>query len=287
MTDILVFGRSGQVATELARAAPGALCLGRDAADLSVPGAAAEAIASHSPGAVINAAAWTAVDAAEEERAAAHRLNADAPAEIAAACADAGIPLVHISTDYVFRGDRGPWAPDDPTGPISAYGETKLAGEEAVRAAGGAHAILRTAWVFSAHGGNFVKTMLRVGATRDSLSVVADQHGAPTPAADIAAACLTIAEALRADPAKTGTYHFAGTPDTTWAGFAREIFARAGLSTTVEDIATADWPTPAARPADSRLDCSTTEAVFGLARPDWRAGLDRVLADLQTTKDDA
>ena len=284
---ILVFGKSGQVAQEIARAAPGALCLGRDDADLTVPGAAADAIRRHGPTAVINAAAWTAVDAAEDERAAAHRLNADAPAEIAAAAAGIGAALVHISTDYVFDGTgERPWRPDDPTGPQSAYGETKLAGERAVAEAmgQGAWAVLRTSWVFSAHGGNFVKTMLRVGATRDRLGVVDDQTGGPTPAADIAAATLRIADALTSDPGLSGVYHFSGAPDVTWAGFARAIFGAAGMATAVDPIATADWPTPAARPANSRLDCSATKAAFGIDRPDWRTGLDAVLAELRETE---
>ena len=279
---VLVFGRSGQVARELARRLPEAVCLGRDAADLSVPGAAARAVADHAPDAVINAAAWTAVDAAETERDAAMRLNADAPGEIAAAARDAGAVLVHLSTDYVFDGTSGPWRPDDPTGPVSAYGETKLAGERAVADAmgQGGWAILRTAWVFSAHGSNFVKTMLRVGAERDVLRVVEDQRGGPTPADAIAAACVTVAEGLRAGQAG-GVHHFAGAPDTTWAGFARAIFDRAGMATRVEGIPSSEYPTPAARPADSRLDCASLETAFGIARPDWQAGLDRVLAELK------
>lgn len=278
---LLVFGRTGQVATELARIAPSAIFLGRDAADLADPPACAAAIAAHRPDAVINAAAWTAVDKAEAEEAAAHAVNADAPAAMARACLASGIPLVHISTDYVFDGaGSAAFAPDAPTGPLGAYGRTKLAGEDAVRASGATHAVLRTSWAFSAHGANFVKTMLRLSETRDRLTVVADQTGGPTPAAAIAQACLTIAAQLAADPAKSGTYHFSGRPDTTWAGFAREIFAQAGRPTRVEDIPTADFPTPARRPANSRLDCATTETTFGIPRPDWRAGLAEVLKEL-------
>lgn len=286
---LLVFGRSGQVATELARLVPDAdfpqaVFLGRDQADLSDPAACAAAIRDHRPAAVINAAAWTAVDKAETEEAAARAVNAEAPAAMAAACADLGIPFVHISTDYVFDGTgTDAWTPNDATGPQNAYGRTKLAGEEAVRAAGGAHAILRTSWVFSAHGGNFVKTMLRVGATRDRLTVVADQVGGPTAAADIARICLAMAKGLLADPAKTGTYHLSGAPDVSWAEFAREIFARAGLSVTVEDIPTSGFPTPASRPANSRMDCSTL-AIFDQTRPDWREGLDNVLKELGALK---
>ena len=278
---LLVYGRTGQVATELARLVPEATFLGRDAADLADPGAAAAALMGAPVDAVINAAAWTAVDAAETQRHAAFAVNAAAPAEIAQACAGRGLPLVHISTDYVFDGSGGrPWRPDDPPAPLGAYGASKLAGEAGVRAAGGTHAILRTSWVFSAHGINFVKTMLRLGAERDALRVVADQVGGPTPAAAIARACLAVAGRLRADPELSGTYHFTGAPDVSWAGFARAIFAGAGLSTAVEEIPTAAYPTPAPRPLNSRLDCAATEAAFGLARPDWQAGLAAVLADL-------
>ena len=278
---ILVFGQSGQVARELARAAPDATFLGRDAADLSDPAACAHAIRKRAPDAVINAAAYTAVDHAEEEEAQATVINGDAPAAMARECAAREIPLVHISSDYVFDGaGTQPFAPDHPPAPLNAYGRSKLAGEDGVRAAGGVHAILRTSWVFSAHGANFVKTMLRLAQTRDTLDVVADQIGGPTPAADIAAACLTIARTLRAAPEKSGTYHHAGAPETSWKGFAKEIFARAGRAVTVRAIATANWPTPAPRPLNSRLDCSATQAAFGLAQPDWRAGLARVLEEL-------
>ena len=278
---ILVFGQTGQVARELAALAPDALCLGRARADLTDPAACAAAVVTYRPAAVINAAAWTAVDKAEDDEQAATVVNAAAPGAMAQACAAAGIPLVHISTDYVFDGQGSlPFAPDHPTAPLSAYGRSKLAGERAVRAAGGPHVILRTSWVFSAHGSNFVKTMLRLGAERQVLRVVADQTGGPTPAAAIAAACLTIADRLRRDPELSGTHHIAGAPDTTWAGFARVIMDMAHLPTRIEEITTADWPTPARRPANSRLDCAALEQAFGIPRPDWRAGLSAVLSEL-------
>jgi dTDP-4-dehydrorhamnose reductase len=277
---ILVFGRTGQVATELAQQAP-VVTLGREAADLADPGACAEAIHAHAPEAVINAAAYTAVDRAEEDEALATVVNGDAPAAMAQACAARGIPLVHLSTDYVFDGSgTAPRPPDAPTAPLGAYGRSKLAGEQGVRAAGGSHAILRTSWVVSAHGSNFVKTMLRVGLERGHLRVVGDQIGGPTPAADIASACLGIAAALARDPAKTGTYHFAGAPDTSWAGFAGAIFAAAGLEVGVEEIPSSDYPTPARRPLNSRLDCTSTEAAFAIPRPDWRPGLAAILTQL-------
>jgi dTDP-4-dehydrorhamnose reductase len=280
---ILVFGRTGQVATELRRQAD-VTALGRDAADLGDPGACAAAVDAHAPDAVINAAAWTAVDAAETDEALATTINGAAPGAIARACAVRGIPFVHLSTDYVFDGTGdAPWRPEDPTGPLGAYGRGKLAGEGAVRTAGGAHAIVRTSWVFSAHGGNFVKTMLRLSATRDALSLVADQIGGPTAAADIAAACLTMAARLREDPSLSGTYHYSGAPDVSWADFARAIFATTGRDVAVTDIPAADYPTAAARPANSRLDCTSTGAAFGIERPDWRASLHRVLMELKAT----
>ena len=274
---IIVLGRSGQVATELA--ALGCACFGRERADLETPGVAADLIAANTPRAVINAAAYTAIDRAEGEEALAMRINGAAVGEVAQACASLGVPLVHISTDYVFDG-RGetPWQPDDPTAPLGAYGRSKLAGEEAVRHAGGVHAILRTSWVFSAQGANFVKTMLRLGAERDALRIVTDQWGGPTPARDIARACLTMAERLT--PETTGTYHFAGQPTTTWAGFAEEIFAAASMQVDVTPILSEDFPTPASRPKNSRLNCTSLEAAFGITPPDWKAGLTATLKEL-------
>ncbi|PTQ69766.1 dTDP-4-dehydrorhamnose reductase [Celeribacter persicus] len=279
---ILVFGKTGQVAMELQRLLPEARFLGRDEADLTDPLACGRKIRDLKPAAVINAAAYTAVDKAEDDALVATLVNAAAPTEMAETCADLGIPFVHISTDYVFDGaGEEPFAPDHPTGPLGVYGETKLEGENGVREAGGVFAILRTSWVFSAHGGNFVKTMLRLAETRDKLTVVVDQIGGPTPARDIAKACVETAEQLKTDPNKAGTYHFSGSPDMSWADFAREIFAQAGSVVEVEDIPTSAYPTPAKRPANSRLDCSTTETTFGIRRPDWKAGLAEVLSELE------
>lgn len=283
MTGLLIFGRSGQVATELSACVPDATFLGREQADLTNPTACAQAIHATKPAAVINAAAWTAVDKAESEEAAATVVNADAPGAIARACAALGIPLVHISTDYVFNGSgTAPWHPDDPVGPLGAYGRSKLAGEVAIRAAGCAHVILRTSWVVSAHGNNFVKTMLRLGAEREKLTVVADQVGGPTPARAIAQACVTIAARLQVAPDLGGTYHFSGAPDTSWADFAREIMATAGLLCRIEDIPTSAYPTPARRPANSRMDCTSLERAFGLTRPDWRSATQTIIAELRT-----
>lgn len=277
---VLAFGRTGQVATELAMF-DGVTSLGRDQADLTDPGACEAIITACEADAVINAAAYTDVDKAEDDRETAMIVNAMAPTAMAAAAAARGLPFVHISTDYVFDGSgTAPWQPGDATGPLGVYGESKLAGEHGVASAGGPHVILRTSWVFSAHGNNFVKTMLRLGADRDSLRVVADQIGGPTPARAIAAACIEMARALRADPSRSGIYHFGGQPAVSWADFAREIFARAGQGVSVTDIPSSDYPTPAARPLNSRLDCAGTEAAFGIAAPDWRAGLAQVLSDL-------
>ncbi|MCC5999895.1 MAG: dTDP-4-dehydrorhamnose reductase [Pararhodobacter sp.] len=284
---ILVFGKTGQVARALAGMAPDARCVGREAFDLGrveQDGAALGAwIKAQAPSAVINAAAYTAVDRAEEEEALATRINGYAPAAMAAACNTLDIPLVQISTDYVFDGaGEAPFLPDHPPAPLGAYGRTKLMGEKGVRAIGGIHAILRTSWVFSTHGSNFVKTMLRLGSERESLRVVADQIGGPTPAAAIAQACLTIARQLCADPEKSGIYHFAGTPAASWADFARAIMAEAGLSCRIEDIPSADYPTPARRPLNSRLDCASLQR-FGLKQPDWRAALPAIISDLKGT----
>lgn len=281
MNGLLIFGRTGQVATELGRLAPTARLAGRDEADLTRPEACAALIRDAAPAAVINAAAYTAVDRAETDADTARLVNAEAPGAMAVACAGLGIPFLHVSTDYVFDGaGEAPRAEDAPTAPLGVYGQTKLEGERAIAAAGGQWAVLRTSWVFSAHGNNFVRTMRRLGAERDRLTIVADQIGGPTPAADIAAALLTMAQAMRADPGLGGIYHFAGAPDVSWAGFAREIFARSGLAPEVEDIPTSAYPTPAQRPLNSRLDCTAIARDFGIARPDWRKGLDRVITEL-------
>ncbi|SEL40678.1 dTDP-4-dehydrorhamnose reductase [Roseovarius azorensis] len=280
---LLVFGRTGQVAMELARLVPDAVFLSREQADLGDPDACADAIRAHGPHAVINAAAYTVVDRAEQEEPLATRINGAAPGAMARTCAGLGIPFVHISTDYVFDGSgSAPWRPSDPTAPQNAYGRSKCAGEEAVRAAAGTHAILRTSWVFSTHGANFVKTMLRLSETRDALGIVEDQIGGPTLAADIAGACLAIADQLLSDPGKSGTYHFSGAPDISWKGFAEAIFAETDRRVTIAGIATADYPTPAARPLNSRLDCQSTRDVFGIGRPDWRAGLRACLGQLNS-----
>jgi dTDP-4-dehydrorhamnose reductase len=277
---IAVFGRTGQVALELARM--GGTCLGRDVADFADPDAVRRAAERVEADAIVNAVAYTAVDRAESEEVLARTVNATSVGALAEVAAARGLPLVHISTDYVFDGGgTAPWRPGDPVGPLGAYGRTKLEGERAVAAAGGVHAVLRTSWVFSAHGANFVKTMLRLGADRDRLRIVADQIGGPTPARGIAGACVTIAEALTRDPGLSGAYHYAGSPDVSWADFARAIFADAGLQVAVEDIPSSDYPTPAARPKNSRLDCTATEAAFGIPRPDWRAALRETIAELR------
>ncbi|MDP4033992.1 MAG: dTDP-4-dehydrorhamnose reductase [Pseudorhodobacter sp.] len=280
---LLVFGQTGQVARELIRRAPADVqitALGRDRADLTDPAACAGAIRAAQVDGIINAAAWTAVDKAETEEITASVVNGDTPAAMARAAARRGLPFLHISSDYVFDGSgSAPFAPDHPTSPLGAYGRSKLTGEQGVRRAGGAHLILRTSWVVSAHGSNFVKTLLRLGAVRDSLTVIADQFGGPTPAAAVADALFTAARAM-ADGAPGGTHHFAGAPDTSWADFARAIMDGAGLPCTIQDISSSEYSTSARRPMNSRLDCRSLLAAFGIARPDWRAGLDDILTDL-------
>ena len=280
---ILVFGETGQVATALRAQAGDAevICLGRDQADLGTPDMLRAAIAATDADVIINAAAYTAVDRAETDRDQAEQVNHLAVGTMARAAARRGIPFLHISTDYVFPGDGNqPWQPGDETGALSVYGATKRRGEEAIEMANGPYAILRTSWVVSATGNNFVKTMLRLGADHDALSIVSDQIGGPTAATDIATALLTMARAFIAGRGVSGIYHFAGTPDCSWADFAQEIFAQAGITCAVTPIPTADYPTPAARPLNSRLDCTSLQTDYGISRPDWRVSLTRILKDL-------
>ena len=280
---VLIFGQTGQVAKELARCAPDGVVphfLSRHDADLLDPEACAKVIVGAQVDAVINAAAWTAVDRAETEEAVATIVNGHTPGAMAKACASANLPFIHISTDYVFDGTGdAPFTPDYPPQPVSAYGRSKLAGEDAIRESGARHLILRTSWVVSAHGANFIKTMLRLGAQRDALNVVSDQIGGPTPAKFIAAALYSIAHQMR-DAQIGGTYHFSGAPNTSWADFARTIMTEADLSCQIRDIPTEDYPTPATRPLNSRLDCSTLRRDFGIERPDWRREIKHILKDL-------
>jgi dTDP-4-dehydrorhamnose reductase len=281
---VLVFGESGQVATALRKRSTDMheiVALGRDQADLGSPDMIRAAVAATDADVIINAAAYTGVDQAEQERDQAEQLNHLAVGTMARAAAKRGLPILHISTDYVFPGDgETPWRPDDTTGAINHYGATKRRGEEALALAGCPYAILRTSWVFSATGHNFVKTMLRLGAERACLTIVGDQIGGPTAADDIADALLQMAPHFTTGQARSGIYHFTGAPDVSWAGFATEIFAQAKITCDVTEIATTDYPTPAARPLNSRLDCSTLDTDFGIQRPDWRQALASVLGDL-------
>lgn len=280
----LIFGKSGQVAKELSRAFAGnsnARFVGRSDADLMNPDACVSLIEDSDADVVINAAAYTAVDKAEDDYDAALMVNAIAPSAMARAAAAKDIPFLHISTDYVFDGiGTSSFTPSEPTGPLGVYGKTKLAGEEGVRESGARSAIMRTSWVFSAHGNNFAKTMLRLGAERGELNVVADQIGGPTPAAAIADALVIMASAiLEGHPG--GLFHFSGGPDVSWADFARAIMADAQLDCAIHDIDTEAYPTPAKRPGNSRLDCSDLEREFGIVRPDWRAHLQLIIKELR------
>lgn len=281
---LLVFGQTGQVARELARRLPvgvQAQFLSRAEADLMRPYACRAAILAFQGDAVVNAAAWTAVDKAEAEEAAATVVNGASVGAMARACAERGLPFLTVSTDYVFDGAGDlPFRPTDPVGPLGAYGRSKLVGERLTAEAGGSWLVLRTSWVVSAFGTNFVKTMLRLGAEREVLGVVADQMGGPTPAAAIADALVVAAPAMVAG-APGGVHHFAGAPDCSWADLARAVMAGAGLSCRIEDIPTEAYPTPARRPKNSRMDCSDFERAFGVARPDWRAGVGDILKELR------
>lgn len=281
---ILVTGGSGQLASALA-GAPGVMRVGRPAFDFDRPETIEATFRAAGPRMVVNAAAYTAVDAAETDVDAAYRANADGPAILAQLCAAADVPLIHVSTDYVFNGTKEtPYREIDAVDPQGVYGASKLAGEEAVRDAGGKSIVLRTAWVYAPTGKNFVRTMLTLGKTRDRLTVVADQFGCPTTAADLADAILAIIGRIDEagwDPSYDGIFHAAGSGETSWHGLAVATFeeaARHGAKMpVVVPIATSDWPTPAKRPANSRLDCSRLDAAFGVRLPHWRGSLARTV----------
>ncbi len=283
----LLFGPGGQLGRELQdRAAAHGVSLvlvDRAMADLTDAGAVARAVQDADVDIVINAAAYTAVDQAETEEAVAQAVNAAAPAAMARACAARGLPLIHVSTDYVFDGaGSAPWRETDPVGPIGAYGRSKLAGEAAIAEVGGRHLIVRTSWVFSPYGRNFVKTMLSL-AGRPELRVVDDQHGRPTAAGDLAEALLVAARRMVETPdgPVQGLLHFAGEGATTWRMFAEAIFAAAGgAAPTIVPVTTSEYPTPARRPANSVLDCTRVEALLGLRPRPWRDGLAETLRRL-------
>lgn len=291
MLKVLVVGRSYQVAQALMNALwPRRLVVeahGRESIDLGQPSWIANVIAKGRWAAVVNAAAYTAVDRAESEPDLAFTVNRDGPAALAAACAKAGIPLVHLYTDYVFDGKNADaYTEDAPVNLLSVYGASKAAGEEAVRTRLHAHVILGTSWVFSTTGANFVKTMLRLGAERTELSIVQDQRGCPTAAQDIAATIARLTSALiESSREGFGTFHFAGAGPTTWHGFAGEIFRQAALrghapTPRLHPISTDAYPTPAQRPANSVLDTRRLEQVYGIVPRPWARGLEETLDTL-------
>jgi dTDP-4-dehydrorhamnose reductase len=289
ITDILLTGANGQVGWEVARraAALGISVSPLIHADLDITNnkAVHSKVASVNPKVVINAAAYTAVDRAETDKDAAFAVNRDGAGHLAGVCAVREIPLIHLSTDYVFNGKKKtPYVEEDATNPLGVYGESKLAGECAVRALLARHVIVRTSWVYGVHGHNFVKTMLRLGRERNQIRVVDDQIGSPTFAGDLADALLALSLRLRTDsvPGEAfGTFHCAGAGAVTWCDFARRIFEIAapalGKQPEVEAIATTDYPTPAARPANSVLDCGKLSAVHGIMLRPWDAALQDML----------
>lgn len=292
---IIATGGGGQVGTELVRRAAAnrvdVKALTRADLDITDPVAVRRLLDAERPDVVINAAAYTAVDKAEEDAEAAFAVNRDAPGHIAGACAKRDIALIHISTDYVFDGGKNSaYLESDPVKPLGVYGASKEAGERAVREAIDQHVIMRTSWVYAAHGGNFVRTMLRVGVERDLLKVVSDQTGAPTFAGDIADAALSVARKITTsrdrldEPPAWGTYHYTAKECTTWHGFAEAIFDIAepvfGRRPIVEAIPTSEYPTPAKRPANSVLDCAKIDTAFAPPRRPWREGLAEVLEEL-------
>ncbi|MBB6408264.1 dTDP-4-dehydrorhamnose reductase [Mesorhizobium sangaii] len=285
---LVVTGREGQVASSLLEAGqrhPGVevIAIGRPELDLAKPDTVIDTIAAAKPDIVVSAAAYTAVDQAEDEPDLAFAVNAVGAGKVAEAAAQLGVPVIHLSTDYVFDGSAsGAYVETDATAPRSVYGASKLAGEQAVAAANPRHLILRTAWVYSPFGKNFVKTMLRLAADRDEISVVADQWGNPTSALDIADAVLHAAATLHGNKsfAAFGVYHLAGTGEANWSGFARHILDTSRVSggpwARVRDIATMDYPTKARRPANSRLSSAKFASVFGWNAPDWRLSTEAV-----------
>ena len=291
---ILLFGAGGQLGRELIRASAARgmplVALSRAEADIADAGAVRSAISRHEPSVVVNAAAYTKVDAAETESEAARQGNEIGPAVLAAASAAADLPLVHISTDYVFDGNKdAAYVEDDPIAPINAYGRSKAAGERAVRQAAAKHVILRTSWVYGEFGQNFLKTMLKLAVTRDELRVVADQRGCPTSTADLAAAILSIAPRLAANENVWGTYHYAGSGVTTWHGFASRIVAAqtplTGRAPRVTAIPTSAFPTPSRRPANSVLDCGKFARVFGFRGQPWTEETDRITRALLSAEE--
>lgn len=289
---ILITGGGGQLARALddAMRAAGvaAVRVGRPEFDFDRPDSLDTLMRDHAPALMVNAAAYTAVDAAETDEEAAYRANRDGPARLASLAASTGVPFIHVSTDFVFDGRKGtPYVESDPASPQGVYGASKLAGEQAVLGAGGRAMVLRTAWVYAPEGKNFVLTMLKAARRTDRLRVVADQKGCPTAASDLAQAIRAIAMRLRRtgwEGRYGGIFHAAGTGWTTWHGFAEAIFtnaARHGVTTPViEPITTADWPTPVRRPADSRLDCAKLAATFGVRLPDWQTSLSRTIDEI-------
>jgi dTDP-4-dehydrorhamnose reductase len=288
MKRLLVIGRSGQLATALGEVGlpEGFLlaCRGRDRIDLARPGEARAAIMREKPALVINAAAYTAVDRAESERDLAFAINRDGPAAIAEACSALGVPLIHVSSDYVFDGRKsGAYSEDDPVNPVSVYGASKAEGEAAIRERLDAHLILRSSWIYAATGHNFVRTMLRLGRERPEIRVVADQMGSPTAAEELARAVIAGAIRLLEGGSDYGTFHFCGEGSTSWFGFAEAIFALAAGRDTpprLIPISTAEYPTPARRPANSLLDSRKFARIYGLEARAWRESLARCLRQI-------
>ena len=288
---ILVTGHEGQLAQSLRERSSNAMqvvTLGRPQLDIADIASVEKAIADCRPDVVVNAAAYTAVDRAESEASAAFAVNAVGAENVARAAAKAGLPIIHVSTDYVFDGTAAtPYRESDATAPQSVYGHSKLEGEKKVAAANPAHVIFRTAWVYSVHGHNFLKTMLRLAADRPQIRVVADQLGTPTYAPDIAAGIQAAIERIAADPSASswrGVFHLVAAGEASWAGFAREIFNESvevgGPGAEVVEIGTADYPTPARRPANSRLCTQRFEETFGLKLPAWQDGVRRCVRRL-------
>ncbi len=277
---VLVFGKNGQVATELQQQS-GVIALGREVMDFRYPERFEAVIDQYCPDVIINATAYTDVNGAENNEKLATKINGIAPTILAEIAAKRKIPFLHISTDYVFDGSgNSPWTPLDQPCPLNAYGRSKLKGETGITQTDGVFAILRTSWVFSSSGKNFVKTVLELSTIQDEIKVVSDEIGGPTAASDLASALMTIANTFNEARGESGIFHFAGSPDTSWANFALNVTKKAGASVKIIHVPSSEIPTRAIRPLNSRMDCSKLQNVFGINRPKWQDSLDRVIDKL-------
>jgi len=282
---LVLIGKTGQVAREIQNLVSDSIsliALSRKELDLLNPDSSVTCLSKLKPDVIINAAAYTNVDLAEKEEDEANTINALSPTAIANYSASKEIPLIHLSTDYVFEGTgKDSWKPEDYAKPKSVYGRSKLKGEKGILASKGNHIILRTSWIFSSYGNNFLKKIIELSKSNNEINVVSDQVGGPTPASELAKACLNISQKIYLEPHKKGIYHFSGKPNVSWAGFAKEIVRQLGADLVINDITTNNFKNIARRPYNSRLDCSTLKKKFDIERPKWKSSLFSMLKQLK------